>query len=101
MPTPNIRVLNTEDLRIIDAHGHQHHLNRVLDLDHVDLDPDGAHLLILVLYGHNMDNPGYPLHHRCRLLAKTLDHDEPLIELVDVLDTDWARLVDAETFANA
>lgn len=88
------KAVNTADLVTLVEHAVEHKFNRIPLLDQVDVDPDGAHLLARVLYGHNMDAAGVPLHHRCRLLVKVRDVEDPAWAWIDVLEDDWQRLTD-------
>lgn len=91
----DLRVCNTDDLRHLVKQADRHDLNRRMDLMGVRLDPEGNHVLSLILYGHNMDVPGTLLHHRVQVLAKTEGSMDPLCFVLDVLDTDWVRLKSA------
>lgn len=88
------KAVNTADLATLVEHAVEHQFSRVPLLDQVDVDPEGAHLLARVLFGHNQDAADVPLHHRCRLLVKVTDSNDPAWAWIDVLDEDWQRLTD-------
>lgn len=95
----DIRICNTEDLRLLLRHASQKGFNRQApEVSDMDLDPDGKHILGLLLYGHNIDSAAV-LHHRVRLLVKITDRDDPYETTLDIADRDWKRLVTAEAFA--
>lgn len=62
------------------------------------LDPDGVHLLAMLLWGHNMDKANAVLHHRVRVYCKVKGSDEPTEFQMDIRDDDWKKLHPAETF---
>lgn len=85
------RVVNTADLKVLNSKAVLGGMNRALsDAAVAALDPDGLHVLDLVLYGHNMDST--VLHHRTRVLFKLVGSDAPAEAFLDVLDEDWKRL---------
>lgn len=88
--TDRLKVCNTTDLRVLNAKANRARLNRTINLDAIDVDPDGNHVLHMVLFGHNMDSTA--LHHRARVLIKTVGTMDPTEALLDILDEDWNRL---------
>jgi hypothetical protein len=89
------RVCNTADLRLLSSRSTDSH--RIPADVNERLDPEGSHVLNLVLWGHNVDNPDNDLHHRVRVLAKLSGTNEPSEPfLLDIRDTDWKRLMTAE-----
>jgi hypothetical protein len=90
----DLKVCNTEDLRHLANVAKRHDLNRQMPAG-LDLDPDGNHVLSLVLWGHNAEaSPA--LHHRVLVLAKVRGSMEPETFHLDVLDRDWRRLLTVE-----
>ena len=89
------RVCNTEDLRLLVKVAKRNGFNRIPILP--DLDPDGGHVVSIVLFGHNMDQSSV-FHHRCRVLCKVLDEDNPVEIMLDVRDEDFRRLHKADKF---
>jgi hypothetical protein len=64
------------------------------------LDPNGNHIASLILWGHNADS-AHKFHHRARVLCKIIDHDKPVMVLLDIADEDWARLHTPAEFKDA
>lgn len=62
------------------------------------LDPDGVHLLAMLLWGHNMDKANAILHHRVRVYCKVKGSDEPTEFQMDIRDDDWKKLHRAKSF---
>lgn len=83
------RICTTPTLRILAANGKGFGFNRQIEIPD-DIDPDGNHLLILKLFGHNADAIT-EFHHRCQIYMKRVGSD-PLVAVVDVADDDWAVL---------
>lgn len=92
------RVASSDDLTRLAARAKRAGFNRAPVLP--PLDPDGVHVLDLLLYGHNMDS-NMPLHHRTRVQVKQPGTDEPAEVMLDVADADWRRLHTAEAFRAA
>lgn len=89
------RVCTTPTLRILEANGVALGLNQRIQVPE-DIDPDGAHLLIMLLFGHNMD-AGTEMHHRVQVYMKRKDSDEAIIALMDIMDDDWQALQPASS----
>ena len=81
----DLRICNTEDLKALVADAQRRRFNRVPVLPE-NVDPDGNHVLSRILFGHNMDRPGVPLHHRCLVLVKVADSMQPFEVVLDVED---------------
>lgn len=87
-----LRVCNTDDLVVVTDNSRKAGLNRHLLPDGIaSLDPDGVHVLNLVLWGHNADTAPR-LHHRVIALLKVSGFTDPVTTTIDVLDSDWVRL---------
>lgn len=89
----DIRVCNTGTLLRLNRQAIKHDLNRTLDHKALTkaLDPEGNHILSIVLWGHNVDSAP-ELHHRVQVLAKVNGSEAPTTTILDVLDADWKRL---------
>lgn len=94
--TGTMKICTTEDLKRLARRAEALHLNRQIEVPE-DIDPDGVHVLGMVLYGHNMDAGGHGslLHHRTRLYMKVRDSMDPVEAFLDVLDDDWRMLQSA------
>lgn len=99
------RALNDMQIREVIADGARYDLNRQLsDRITAKLDPDGTHILSLMLYGHNMDwDTTRPLHHRAYALLKLKDRgpDDPYTLMLDITDQRWRSLPSAESLREA
>lgn len=84
------RVCTTDTLRVLAAEAETLHLNRQIVVPD-DIDPDGTHMLLMVLYGHNMDQAS-TLHHRCQVWMKMKDTGVPDTVLLDVTAAAWDGL---------
>lgn len=82
------RVCNTPQLTNLVSTARASRLSRVPDLTTLDLDPDGLHIVGLMLQDHHGE-PRAPHHHRALALVKAADRVEPVQVLLDVLDKDW------------
>lgn len=92
-----MKVCNTDDLAYLIHAAKRHNLNRQASVGFIkELDPNGNHVLSLMLYGHNMDVPGTLLHHRVQVLCKVKGEIMPMTLMLDVLDSDWGRLPSVE-----
>lgn len=90
----DMKVANTEDIRLLNKTAIKCKFNRALSDDAIAaLDPEGNHVLVMMLYGHNMDS-ARELHHRTRAILKVPGTMEPITAMLDVLDTDWKELHD-------
>jgi hypothetical protein len=91
------KVINTSDLITLNHKAHRQEFNRVLDPHRVRAlaDPDGTHILRMVMYGHNMDTAAV-LHHRAEVLIKVRNTMTPERAYIDIAAKDWDRLTDAE-----
>lgn len=88
----DLRVVDTPTLKGLVALADALELNRIPSDAVMDaLDPNGFHVLSLVLYGHNMDTAEV-LHHRALVLIKVRDSDEPVETYLDVPDEKWVDL---------
>lgn len=85
------RVCTTKTLRVLAQHGKALGFNRQIEVPD-DIDPDGAHLLSMRLFGHNAD-AATEFHHRVEFYLKRKDSMEPLVGLMDISDDDWNDLV--------
>jgi hypothetical protein len=87
-----LRVATTEILTNLNMLARKYHLNRQLSDSCIDsLDPDGFHVLELVLYGHNMDFAPV-LHHRAMLHMKFAGRIKPETAFLDIPDEVWQTL---------
>ena len=94
---PLHRVCNTDDLKALDGNALRHNLNRTLTPEFMEaLDPGGNHLLAMLLFDHHKYGGRAPMHHRVLVLAKMADSTDPTTVYLDVLDTDWNRLLTPE-----
>lgn len=86
------RVTDTDGLLLINRMAQS--LNRNVDQKWLKavLDPDGKHLLILMLAFHNEQD-----HHRCRVLAKVAWTVEPVDFMLDVPVHLWEQMETAES----
>lgn len=82
----SVRVANTSALKQLNRLAIKHELNRSLEPDWLErrLDPDGYHLLVLMLPFHNDAD-----HHRCMVMMKVKGQEEPVEGWLDVFDDDW------------
>lgn len=89
----DIRVADTANLLRLNAAAIQADFNRAADPEGLSatIDPDGTHVLCLVLFGHNMDTAPV-LHHRVRVLAKATGSPVPRTFILDIADDEWRRL---------
>ena len=90
------KIVNTPVLLDMFDRARKFGFNRQGPLREITLDSNGLHVLTLVLYGHNMDSAQI-FHHRVRVLAKEEGFSAPVEFLLDVEDTYWDRIPDAET----
>lgn len=88
------RVCNTKTLRALNASAVRNEFNRALNDEFLenDVDPEGIHVLGLVLWGHNADTAPI-LHHRADVLIKVNGSDIPARAFLDVTDEDWRSLM--------
>jgi hypothetical protein len=87
-----LRVVTTDILCHLNEVARRNNFNRQLSDVCIDsLDPDGFHVLELVLYGHNMDSAPI-LHHRAMLHMKFAGRTEPETALLDIPDEVWQTL---------
>lgn len=84
MTTIGSRVASTKQLKVLIQSAQANDFNRYPS-GSLPLDPTGRHILVMVLYGHNMDSARV-LHHRVRVLAKFIGDDSPHEFLLDVAD---------------
>lgn len=82
------RVCNTAQLTALVSTARASGLNRVPDLASLDLDPEGLHIVCLML-GDHRGLPREPLHHRALALVKMVGQSEPGVMMLDVVDSDW------------
>lgn len=92
----DIRVADTTLLRIMNNAAAGHNLRQISDECISKLDPNGWHVLTLLLWGHNMDHSPI-LYHRTEVLMKFTGDYDAHQELLDVTDTDWTTLITADT----
>ena len=93
----DIRVADTETLLVLNSIAKGYNFNRQLSDECITrLDPDGWHILTLVLWGSNVDHCPV-LHHRTEVLMKFTGDGEANKVFLDVSDTDWNILETAET----
>lgn len=86
------RISNTPDLIALCKQAERNEFNRQVSEEfQAMLDPDGVHLYVLVLWGHNYDVGGI-LHHRVQVYAKVYGQTEPVMTFLDIADDDWKRL---------
>lgn len=90
MPS-DIRVVNTATLRRLMKAADVHDFNRRID-PATPLDPDGWHVLSLVLFDHSRGLATDPIHHRISVLAKTVGVDHPVSLMLDVTAIHWDSL---------
>jgi len=92
------RIATSNDLTAINDRSIRAGFNRTLDPEALaaNIDPDGLHVLSLVLLGHNADATGVPFHHRTRVMMKPKGADLPEIAYLDLSDTDWTALPTVE-----
>jgi hypothetical protein len=96
------RVINTQTLSVLAERGARKHLNRQLDLRSVGaVDPDGLHVLAVILPYHNGIAAKQGPHHRCEILIKRPDTTEPSTAVIDVLVEDFNRLTTASEYLAA
>jgi hypothetical protein len=60
------------------------------------LDPEGLHVLSMVLWGHNMDHAPI-LHHRAMVMVKLTGQESPAEFLLDIDAVQWDALPVAES----
>lgn len=91
------RVLGTPQLLALIKEGNDLGLNRQLDYYTVerDADPEGIHVLGMVLPFHQAYD-AFPPHHRVQVYIKVKDSMEPVVAYLDVTDEKWDRLIRAE-----
>lgn len=96
------RVCNTESLVSLAIAGGRANLNRQLDVRSVAAaDPDGVHVVQVILPYHNgFDAKGGP-HHRCEVLIKRPDSTEPASAIFDVPVKYFDRLMKASDYLAA
>ena len=72
------RVCNTEDLITLARNANRQGFNRQAEPTSIEqvADPDGTHVVHIVLFGHNADHASI-LHHRCEVLMKTKNATSP------------------------
>ena len=89
-----LRVVTTGILCQMNEVARKNNFNRQLSDACIDsLDPDGFHVLELVLYGHNMGMDSAPvLHHRAMLHMKFAGRTEPETGFLDIPDEVWQTL---------
>ena len=93
-----IKVVTTHDLLLMAKAGIDNKLNRQLNSPVVKavIDDTKVCILSLLLYGHNMDMQGVPLHHRVQALIPIKNQTEPMEVVLDVLDEHFKQLTDAK-----
>lgn len=88
------RVCNTEDLRTLAKRADENDYNRRVTEEFVEsLDPEGNHLVIMRI---GFMGNGYL--HRCQVLAKFTDREDPVTVDLDVAAEDFNSLVGAREF---
>lgn len=101
--TDDHRVASTTELMLIVTDARLLGLNRQLAHDVGPmLDPDGFHVLSMVLPDHHADpSRRLPTHHRVAILAKLTGSSVPYQQLIDVLDVHWDCLMTMEQWREA
>lgn len=96
------RVCNTASLLALALDGRDCGFNRQLDAELIRLaaDPEGVHVLEVVLPFHNGTDQPDP-HHRCRVMIKVPDTVEPVDATIDVRATMWNKLTTATEYLEA
>lgn len=88
------RYCGTVDMMLLYVEAKKLGLNRNLpDEVAMDLDPDGNHVLTVLLADHRADPArGLPTHHRASVILKMRGSAVPRTALLDVTDAYWTRL---------
>lgn len=89
------KVCGTVDLMLVYCEGKKLDLDEQLaDSVAIELDPNGNHVLTMVLLDHRADAArNLPTHHRASVILKIRDSCRPFCTLIDVTDEQWRRLV--------
>lgn len=93
----NEKVCNTNDLINLCHQSAHHKLNRQIDAASVRdaADPEGTHLLVVVLPFHNGMRAKQGPHHRVEVFMKATDSTEPTRFLLDIMENQYELLRDA------
>ena len=93
----NEKVCNTEDLIKLCHQSAYHRLNRQVDATLVrgTADPEGTHLLAVVLPFHNGMRAKQGPHHRMNVFMKTKNSMEPTTFFLDVMENQYNLLREA------
>ena len=91
------KILDTRLLLALIREGNALDLNRQLDHDLVarDIDPEGTHLVVLILPYHQAHDKATPAHHRTEVYIKVTGSNEPVTAFLDVTDEAWGTLESA------
>lgn len=93
------RVINTPTLAALVEIGARRGLNRQLDPSVVlKAEPEGLHLLHVILDYHNGLRAKQGPHHRCEVLIKQPGTTDPLVGIVDVPVEQFDRLTKASEY---
>ena len=94
-----IKVALAQDVIRMATAGINAKLNRQLNVQVLNsiIDDSKVAVLSLLLYGHNMDKEGVPLHHRVQGLLPIKGQTEPMEVVFDVLDEHFKQLTDAKS----
>lgn len=96
------RVINTKTLAALAEIGAHKKLNRLLDERSVGLaDPNGLHLLHVILPYHNGIAAKQGPHHRCEVLIKRPETTDPAVAIIDVPVEQFDRLTTTSEFLAA
>lgn len=93
------RVVTTDILLDLVRRGVGHDFNRCLDEAKLTkwIDPDGMHILHLVLPFHQQYKANVD-HHRTRVYIKVKGSMNPEEAFLDIADSDWNALVTVDTY---
>ena len=96
------RVVTTPILLDLVQRGIDHEFNRCLDVGKLQkvIDPDGIHLLHVVLGFHEQYRPNVD-HHRVWVYIKEVGTGIPIQGLMDIADSDWNQLATYAEFQAA
>ena len=96
------RVINTPTLAALAEIGARKNLNRQLDPRSVGAaDPEGLHLLHVILPYHNGIAAKQGPHHRCEVLIKRPNTTDPATAVIDVPVEQFDRLTKASEYLAA
>jgi len=86
------RIATTEELRQIveAAEGRLFRWPNPTVMENVD--PDGWHVLDMILFGHEVEDTSRPHHHRASAFLKMAGSNRPFVVYLDVVNEWWERL---------